>query len=105
MAGNADINGLIGPRKSAVMMHAIGADRARRLMARMSAEEIDLLSQAMDSLGVVAADAVEKVLADFAGMIEVRQAPERQPATPKTHDVELPRGAPQRRSSTTDFSA
>ncbi len=98
---------MIGPKKSALMMHAIGADRARVLMSKMNAAEIDILSGAMDNLGIVAAETMENYLLEFANLIEVQPAPTRliSKAEQRAHDVNVSGSAPSSPSRLTDFTA
>ena len=105
MAGSADIDGMIGPHKSALMMRAIGTDRARRLMSKMSAEEIDKLSRAMDDLGVVAADTLEDFFDEFMDLVDERPGAGRATAAPTgSHDVKVSESAPSGRPNLTDFT-
>jgi len=57
---------LSGPEKAAVMMLALGEDRAGPLLERFDTEEIRDLSQAMVTLGTIEANTVEKVFVEFA---------------------------------------
>lgn len=88
-------------------MHAIGTDRARVLMSKMNAAEIDILSDAMDNLGVVAAETMENYLLEFSNLVEVQPAPARSisKAEQRAHDVNVSASAPSSPSRLTDFTA
>ena len=106
-AGNVDAEGMIGPKKSALMMHAMGIDRARRLMAKMNTAEIDILSQAMDDLGTVDAATVEQFFEEFTSQVEVlptMSSPSPRPET-RAIDIEIGDDAPTARPNMTDFNA
>ncbi len=98
---------MIGPKKSALMMHAIGAYRARVLMSKMNTAEIDILSDAMDNLGIVAAETMENYLLEFSNLIEMQPAPTRLigKAEQRAHDVNVSTSAPSSPSRLTDFTA
>jgi len=57
---------LSGPEKAAVMMLALGEERAGPLLERLDDEEIRDLSQAMVTLGTIEASTVERVFVEFA---------------------------------------
>ncbi len=65
MARNVNRN-LSGREKAAVMMLALGEDRAKPLLDRFDGEEIRDLSQAMVTLGTIESDTIERVFVDFA---------------------------------------
>ncbi|MBY0339332.1 MAG: flagellar motor switch protein FliG [Acetobacteraceae bacterium] len=57
--------GLLGAQKAAVLMLALGEEKASRLLARMHDDEVREVSAAMAQLNVVAADAVEDLCREF----------------------------------------
>ncbi|MDD9903447.1 MAG: flagellar motor switch protein FliG [Rhodospirillaceae bacterium] len=57
---------LSGPEKAAVMMLALGEERAGPILERFDTEEVRDLSQAMVTLGTIEANTVEKVFVEFA---------------------------------------
>ncbi len=57
---------LSGPEKAAVMMLALGEDRAGPLLERFDEEEIRDLSQAMVTLGTIESNTVERIFVEFA---------------------------------------
>ena len=57
---------LSGPEKAAVMMLALGEDRAGPLLERFGEEEIRDLSQAMVTLGTIESNTVERIFVEFA---------------------------------------
>jgi flagellar motor switch protein FliG len=58
--------GLLGSQKVAVLMLALGEDRASTLLSRMHDDEVRDVSAAMASLGAIAAKDVEAVCTEFA---------------------------------------
>ena len=60
---------LTGPQKAAVLMLALGEEKAAPLFARMHEDEIRDLSAAMASLGAVPASVVEELCREFAEQI------------------------------------
>ncbi|MBM3517493.1 MAG: flagellar motor switch protein FliG [Alphaproteobacteria bacterium] len=64
-----DISEMTGPQKAAVMFLAMGDERAARLFAQMSDDEIREVSQHMVSLGSVDAGVVEQLLVEFVGQM------------------------------------
>ncbi|PPR20880.1 MAG: hypothetical protein CFH40_01785, partial [Alphaproteobacteria bacterium MarineAlpha10_Bin3] len=65
MPRNANRN-LNGREKAAVMMLALGEERARPLLERFDQEEIRDLSQTMVSLGTIESNTVESTFVEFA---------------------------------------
>ena len=57
--------GLKGPEKAAILFLCLGEQRGSALMQKLTNEEIQTMTRAMSSLGVIDSDAVEKVLSDF----------------------------------------
>jgi flagellar motor switch protein FliG len=57
---------LSGPEKAAVLILALGEERAGPLLQRLDSEEIRDLSQAMVTLGTIEANTVERIFVDFA---------------------------------------
>ncbi len=57
---------LNGPQKAAVLMLAMGDAHAAKLFAKMHEDEIRDVSQAMSSLGAIAAETVEAICEEFA---------------------------------------
>jgi len=57
---------LNGREKAAVMMLALGEERAKPLLERLDQEEIRDLSQAMVSLGTIEANTIERTFVEFA---------------------------------------
>jgi flagellar motor switch protein FliG len=57
--------GLVGSQRTAVLMLALGEEKAAKLLARMHDDEVREVSAAMAQLGVVSAEAVEEVCRDF----------------------------------------
>jgi len=111
LAGNTILDDMVGPRKAALMLRAIGEDRARRLMSMMNAEEMRKLTEAMDKVGVVEAGDLEAFFDDFAGRVQiqpVKKAAAAQPR-PQTLDIDISGGttedAPKAVPNLTDFSA
>lgn len=62
----APVEALPGTRKAAVLMAAIGAERAANVMQRMSEDEIEALSIEMAALSAVAAETTESVFTELA---------------------------------------
>jgi flagellar motor switch protein FliG len=60
-----DARALKGPQKAAILMLALGEDRCGRLFSIMHEDEIREISSAMAQLGVVRADAVERLCFEF----------------------------------------
>lgn len=56
---------LSGPQKAAVLMMTLGEEKCARLFEQMHEEEIREVSTAMSQLGIVSADAVERVCSEF----------------------------------------
>ncbi|GBR51758.1 flagellar motor switch protein G [Neokomagataea thailandica NBRC 106555] len=56
---------LTGPQKAAVLMMTLGEEKCARLFEQMHEEEIREVSAAMSQLGIVSADAVERVCSEF----------------------------------------
>ena len=102
MAGNAILDQMIGPHKAALLLRAIGEDRARKLMSMMSAEEMHQLTRAMDKVGVVDASDLERFFDDFAERI--LRPTENAQAMTKVLDEEVKGTAPQSRPNMTDFT-
>jgi len=69
MAGKDDLKGLSGPKKSAIMMLAIGEERSARLFSMMDQEEIRELSQAMANLGSIDSKVIEQLFLEFANLL------------------------------------
>jgi flagellar motor switch protein FliG len=57
---------LSGPEKAAVLMLALGEERAGPLLPRLDSEEIRDLSQAMVMLGTIESNTVERIFVEFA---------------------------------------
>ena len=57
---------LTGPEKAAVMMLALGEERAGALLELFDSEEVRDLSQAMVTLGTIESNTVERVFVEFA---------------------------------------
>ncbi|MBH64311.1 MAG: flagellar motor switch protein FliG [Alphaproteobacteria bacterium] len=64
-----ELAGLTGQQKAAIMMLAIGEDRAARLFTSLDEEELKELSQAMVNLGTVNAKTIEALFVEFAQLI------------------------------------
>lgn len=62
---------LNGPRKAAVLMLAVGEDRAGELFAKMDDHEIRDLSREMANLGRVDGDEMENVMGEFSNKLGV----------------------------------
>ncbi|WP_163851554.1 flagellar motor switch protein FliG [Pseudooceanicola aestuarii] len=56
---------LSGPQKAAILFLCLGESRGSRLMQQLDTEEIQKITRAMSSLGVISAEIVEKVMSDF----------------------------------------
>ena len=69
MAEAQDLDELTGPQKAAILMFALGEDRAARLFGMMDDEEIKELSMTMANLGMIDADTVEALFVIFAKMM------------------------------------
>jgi flagellar motor switch protein FliG len=65
MARNTN-RSLSGPEKAAVMMLALGEERAGPLLQRLDSEEVRDLSQAMVTLGTIESNTVEQIFVEFA---------------------------------------
>ena len=61
------LRSMVGPDKAAVIMIAVGEDRAGKLFSRMDDEEIKEISKSMSRLGSIGAVVVEELLQEFAG--------------------------------------
>ena len=66
---DSGLEDLTGPQKAAVMMLAMGDERASRMFGMMDDEEIRELSTHMVNLGTVDADVIEALLREFVEMI------------------------------------
>ena len=66
---SSEIAGLTGQQKAAIMMLAIGEDRAVKLFGKLEEEELKELSQAMANLGTVNANTIEALFIEFAQLI------------------------------------
>ncbi len=64
-----EIDEMTGPQKAAVIMFAIGEERAARLFGMMDDEEIKELSQTMANLGMIDAKTVESLFMNFAKLM------------------------------------
>ena len=64
-----ELEGLTGPQRAAILMFALGEDRASRLFGMMDDEEIKELSQTMANLGMIDANVVEALFIVFAKMM------------------------------------
>ena len=64
-----ELAGLTGQQKAAIMMLAIGEDRAARLFTSLDEEELKELSQVMANLGTVNAKTIEALFVEFAQLI------------------------------------
>ncbi|MEK0083234.1 flagellar motor switch protein FliG [Benzoatithermus flavus] len=69
MSGTAGDHGLSGAEKAAVVMLALGEERAARLLSLLGQPEVMEISRAVASLGPVEAGVVEAVLNEFAGWL------------------------------------
>ena len=65
MAGPDDFRQMTGSQKAAMLMLALGDDASGRLFGLMHEDEIKEVSAAMAQLGVVRADMVERLCAEF----------------------------------------
>ena len=66
---DVDISELSGKQKAAIMVLAMGEERASNVFAKMDDEEIREVSQAMVNLGKIDSDVIEGLLREFVGMI------------------------------------
>ncbi|MDP6407668.1 MAG: flagellar motor switch protein FliG, partial [Alphaproteobacteria bacterium] len=64
-----DVRSLTGRQKAAIVIMAIGEERATRLFSLMDEEEIKELSQSMASLGSINAKVVEALFIEFASQL------------------------------------
>ncbi len=64
-----EIDEMTGPQKAAVIMFAMGEERAARLFGMMDDEEIKELSQTMANLGMIDAKTVESLFMNFAKLM------------------------------------
>ena len=64
-----EIDEMTGPQKAAVIMFAMGEERAARLFRMMDDEEIKELSQTMANLGMIDAKMVESLFMNFAKLM------------------------------------
>ena len=64
-----DYASLSGVQKAAILMLALGEERCSQMFARMHEDEIKEISSSMAQLGMVRADVVEQLCADFAQSI------------------------------------
>ena len=69
MAAAAELRGISGPQKSAIMMLAVGEERSARLFSMMDEEEIKELSQAMANLGAIDSKVIEILFIEFANQM------------------------------------
>ena len=65
----SSVDDLTGPQKAALMMLAMGDERAARMFGMMDDAEIREISQHMVNLGTVDAEVIEAVLREFVGMM------------------------------------
>jgi flagellar motor switch protein FliG len=65
MARAADLRGLTGPQKAAVLMLALSEEQCARLLGMMHEDEIKEVSSAMAQLGGVQSDVVERLCNEF----------------------------------------
>ena len=66
---DVEISELSGRQKAAIMVLAMGEERASKIFAQMDDEEIREVSQAMVNLGKIDAEVIENLLREFVGMI------------------------------------
>ncbi len=64
-----DVRSLTGRQKAAIVIMAIGEERATKLFSLMDEEEIKELSQSMASLGSVNSKVVEALFVEFASQM------------------------------------
>jgi flagellar motor switch protein FliG len=64
-----DLKALTGQQKAAIMILAIGEDRASRLFGMLDEEELKELSQAMANLGTVDSKTIEALFVEFASLV------------------------------------
>ena len=69
VVASTELAGLTGQQKAAIMMLAIGEDRAGTLFENLDEEELKELSQAMANLGTVNAKTIEALFVEFAQLI------------------------------------
>jgi flagellar motor switch protein FliG len=69
MSDNDEIDEMTGPQKAAVIMFAMGEERAARLFGMMDDDEIKELSQTMANLGMIDAKMVESLFIIFAKLM------------------------------------
>ena len=65
----SDISELSGPQKAAIMMLAMGDDRAARMFGMMDDDEIRAISEHMVNLGAVDSEVIEALMREFVGMM------------------------------------
>ena len=66
---STELAGLTGQQKAAIMMLAIGEDRAAKLFGSLDEDELKELSQAMANLGTISAKTIEALFVEFAQLI------------------------------------
>ena len=69
MSDNDELDEMTGPQKAAVIMFAMGEERAARLFGAMDDDEIKELSQTMANLGMIDAKMVESLFIIFAKLM------------------------------------
>ena len=65
----SDISELSGPQKAAIMMLAMGDDRAARMFGMMDDDEIRAISEHMVNLGAVNSEVIEALMREFVAMM------------------------------------
>lgn len=111
MAENTILKKMVGPRKAALMLRAIGEERARRLMSMMNADEMRMLTEAMDKVGVVDAGDLEAFFDDFAVRVQIQPVKEAAAAKPQPQGIDIDvsgettEDAPKADPNLTDFTA
>ena len=65
----SDISELSGPQKAAIMMLAMGDDRAARMFGMMDDDEIRAISEHMVTLGAVDSEVIEALMREFVAMM------------------------------------
>ncbi len=65
----SDISELSGPQKAAIMMLAMGDDRAARMFGMMDDDEIRAISEHMVNLGAVDSEVIEALMREFVAMM------------------------------------
>jgi len=66
----AKLDDLSGARKAAVLMTALGADRAANLLARLGDEEIESLSMEMAGLSSIGAETTDSIFGELAALTQ-----------------------------------